>query len=64
MTRSPDLQSSQGIDPQMVRDHQGDEEDLHQSIREIELEALREQDRLKARPMPKERHSHWWRRSA
>ena len=64
MTRSPRLDPSPGIDAQMIRDHDGDEKALQQSIRDIDLDALRQQDRLRARPMPKDRHPHWWRRSA
>ena len=64
MTRSPSLDLSPSIDVQMIRDHDGDEQALQQSIHDIDLDALRQQDRLRARPMPKERHPHWWRRGA
>ena len=64
MTRSPSLDPSPSIDVQMIRDHDGDEQALQQSIHDIDLDALRQQDRLRARPMPKERHPHWWRRGA
>ena len=64
MTRSPSLDPSPSIDVQMIRDHDGDEKALQQSIHDIDLDALRQQDRLRARPMPKERHPHWWRRGA
>jgi hypothetical protein len=53
------------IDPQMVRDHGADMEALEQAIRDIELDALKEQHRLSlASPMPRPRSPHWWRRSA
>jgi hypothetical protein len=53
------------IDPQMIRDHGADASALDSAIREIELEALKQQHRLTlARPMPKTRSPRWWRRSA
>jgi hypothetical protein len=56
---------SPSIDPQMIRDHDGDADALQQSIRDIQLDALKQQARLSlARPMAKERAPHWWRRSA
>lgn len=59
------MTGSPSIDPQMIRDHGGDEKALRESARDIEREALKQQARLSvARPMPKERAPHWWRRSA
>jgi hypothetical protein len=59
------MNGSPGIDPQMIRDHDGDADALQQSIRAIQLDALKQQARLSlARPMAKERALHWWRRSA
>ena len=53
------------IDPQMIRDHGVDAEALDRAIRDIELDALKQQHRLAlARPMAKERPKHWWRRIA
>jgi hypothetical protein len=53
------------IDPQMIRDRGVDAEALDSTIREIELDALKQQHRLTlARPMPRPRKPHWWRRSA
>ena len=53
------------IDPQMIRDHGVDAETLDRAIRDIELDALKQQHRLAlARPMARERPKHWWRRSA
>ena len=53
------------IDPQMIRDHGVDAKALDRAIRDIELDALKQQHRLAlARPMAKERPKHWWRRSA
>ena len=53
------------IDPQMIRDHGVDAETLDSTIREIELDALKQQHRLSlARPMPRPQKPHWWRRSA
>jgi hypothetical protein len=58
-------QPGTSIDPQMIRDHGGDAEVLDRAIREIELDALKQQHRLAlARPMAKERPKHWWRRIA
>lgn len=59
------MNGSPSIDPQMIRDHDGDADALQQSIRAIQLDALKQQARLSlARPMAKERAPHWWRRSA
>jgi hypothetical protein len=53
------------IDPQMIRDHGVDAETLDRAIRDVELDALKQQHRLAlARPMARERPKHWWRRSA
>jgi hypothetical protein len=53
-----------GIDPEMIRDRGGDVELLEAEIRDIELAALEAQHRLAlARPMPRARAHHWWRRS-
>ena len=53
------------IDPQMIREHGADVEDLDQVIRDIEFDALQQQHRLTlVRPMPKTRRPRWWRRSA
>jgi len=55
-------QPGRTIDPQMIREHGGDLEVLEQAIRDIELEALKQQQLLSlARPMPKARSPHWWR---
>lgn len=52
------------IDPQMIREHGADVEDLDQVIRDIEFDALQQQHRLSlARPMPRPRSPHWWRRN-
>jgi hypothetical protein len=51
------------IDTQMIRDHGADVEVLDRTIRDIELDALKQQQRLSlARPMPRPRSPHWWRR--
>ena len=53
------------IDPQMIREHGADVQDLDQVIRDIESDALQQQHRLSlARPMPRSRSPHWWRRNA
>jgi hypothetical protein len=53
------------IDPQMIRDHGVDAGELDRAIRDIELDALKQQHRLSlARPMARERPKHWWRRTA
>jgi hypothetical protein len=53
------------IDPEMIRDHGVDAEELDRAIRDIELDALKQQHQLAlARPMARERPKHWWRRSA
>jgi hypothetical protein len=58
-------QPGRTIDPQMFRDHGGDAEALNRVIRDIELDALKQQHRLALdRPMARERPKHWWRRSA
>jgi hypothetical protein len=57
-----DMSGSEHIDPQMIRDRDGDVEALNQAIRDIEAEALKQQDRLSlARPKEQERQR-WWRR--
>ena len=59
------MSGSPAIDPQMIRDHDGDAEALQQSIRDIELDALQQQARLSlAHPMAKEGAHHWWQRRA
>jgi hypothetical protein len=59
------MNGSPSIDPKMVRDHDGDEEALGRAIREIQLEALKQQAKLAhARPMGQERPHRWRRRSA
>lgn len=56
------MTGSPSIDPQMVRDHDGDTDALSQAIRDIQLDALKQQAKLSlARPMAKER-PHFWRR--
>jgi len=58
-------QPGKGIDPQMVRDHGADIEDLGKEIRDIEAEALTMQARLsRIHPMPRDRHRrHRWTRT-
>ena len=59
------MEGSPSIDPQMVRDHDGDAEALGQAIRDIQLDALKQQAALtRARPMAKERPHRWRKRSA
>lgn len=59
------MNGSPSIDPQMIRDHDADADALQQSIRAIQLDALKQQARLSlARPMANERAPHWWRRRA
>lgn len=54
-----------GIDPAMIRERGGDVEVLEAEIRDIEAAALEQQHRLAmARPMPRARPHHWWRRDA
>ena len=56
------MSGSEHIDPQMIRDRDGDVKALNQAIRDIEAEALKQQDRLSlARPKEQER-PRWWRR--
>ena len=56
------MSGSEHIDPQMIRDRDGDVKALNQAIRDIEAEALKQQDRLSlARPKEQERQR-WWRR--
>ena len=56
------MSGSEYIDPQMIRDRDGDVKALNQAIRDIEAEALKQQDRLSlARPKEQERQR-WWRR--
>lgn len=51
------------IDAQMVREHGADVEVLDRAIRDIELDALKQQQRLSlTSPMPRSRSPHWWRR--
>jgi hypothetical protein len=53
------------IDPQMIRDHGVDAQALDRAIRDIELDALKQQHRLAlARPMARERPKRRWRRIA
>ena len=59
------MTGSPSIDPKMVRDHDGDTDALGQAIRDIQLEALKQQAKLShARPIAKERPHRWRRRSA
>jgi hypothetical protein len=56
------MSGSEHIDPQMIRDRDGDVKALNQAIRDIEAEALKQQDRLSlSRPKEQERQR-WWRR--
>ena len=59
------MEGSPSIDPQMVRDHDGDAEALGQTFRDIQVEALMQQAALsRARPMDKARPHRWRRRRA
>jgi hypothetical protein len=56
------MSGSEHIDPQMIRDRDGDVKALNQAIRDIEAEALKQQDRLSLAHPKDQGLQRWWRR--